>query len=75
MLPDDQSLTATFEPLLLNGVETVEGRAFSVSRDANGSLVKTGQDFKAIPYFAWANRGKGEMTVWLANSENSVHPE
>lgn len=75
MLPDDQSLTATFEPLLLNGVETVEGRAFSVSRDTNGSLVKTGQDFKAIPYFAWANRGKGEMTVWLANSENSVHPE
>jgi uncharacterized protein len=75
MLPDDQSLTATFEPALLNGVETVKGRAFSVSRSADGSLVKTEQDFKAIPYFAWANRGEGEMTVWLPDSESSVHAE
>jgi hypothetical protein len=22
-------------------------------------------DFLAIPYFAWANRGTGEMAVWL----------
>jgi DUF1680 family protein len=21
--------------------------------------------FRAIPYFAWANRGQGEMAVWL----------
>jgi uncharacterized protein len=75
MLPDDQALTATFEPALLNGVETVEGRAFSVSHGADGSLVKTEQDFKAIPYFAWANRGKGEMTVWLPDSENGVQLE
>jgi DUF1680 family protein len=75
LLPDDQSLTASFEPSLLNGVETVKGRAFSVSRSADGSLAKTEQDFKAIPYFAWANRGKGEMSVWLADSENSVHAE
>jgi DUF1680 family protein len=24
------------------------------------------QDFVAIPYYARAHRGKGEMTVWLA---------
>ena len=23
------------------------------------------QEFTAIPYYAWANRGSGEMTVWL----------
>ena len=23
------------------------------------------QDFTAIPYYAWANRGPGEMTVWI----------
>ncbi len=75
MLPDQQPLTATFEPSLLNGVETVAGRAFSVSRSADGSLVKTEQDFKAVPYFAWANRGKGEMAVWLADSAEGVQAE
>ena len=26
--------------------------------------------FTAIPYHAWANRGKGEMVVWLARTPN-----
>jgi DUF1680 family protein len=34
--------------------------------------VKSEQDFKAIPYFAWANRRQGEMTVWLANSDHGI---
>jgi hypothetical protein len=72
LLPDDQPLTAAFEPALLNGVETITGKAFSVTKDADGRLVKTEQDFKAIPYFVWANRGRGEMAVWLANSKTSV---
>jgi DUF1680 family protein len=72
LLPDTESLAANYEPSLLNGVETLKGRAFSVVQQPDGSLVKTEQDFKAIPYFAWANRGKGEMTVWLANSDHSV---
>ena len=44
-------LTATFEPDLLNGVETIRG-----------------PNFKAIPCYAWANRGPGEMAVWLKTS-------
>jgi uncharacterized protein len=68
LLPDDQPLTAEFEPALLNGVETISGKSFAVSKDADGQIVKTGQDFKAVPYFAWANRGKGEMAVWLADA-------
>lgn len=71
ILPDSQSLTATFEPKLLNGVETIAGKALAVSTQADGSRVRTEQAFKAIPYFAWANRGKGEMTVWLARSKAS----
>jgi len=72
LLPDDQPLTAQFEPHLLNGVETITGKAFNVTNDADGKIVKTEQEFKAIPYFAWANRGKGEMEVWLADSENGA---
>ncbi len=71
LLPDSQPLSASYEPSLLNGVD-ISGRAFNVSKDANGSLTRTEQDFKAIPYYAWANRGKGEMAVWIADSESSV---
>ena len=72
ILPDNQSLTATFEPSLLNGVETIEGRAFSATKNADGSIAQKQQDFKAIPYYAWANRGKGEMSVWITDSDSSV---
>jgi hypothetical protein len=30
-----------------------------------GVEVITGKDLVAIPYFAWNNRGKGEMAVWI----------
>jgi DUF1680 family protein len=72
LLPDDQPLTAEFEPELLNGVEVIKGKALSVTTDETGALVKVAQDFKTIPYFAWANRGRGQMAVWLADSEKSV---
>jgi hypothetical protein len=31
----------------------------------NGVTVVTGRGFTAIPYYAWAHRGKGQMAVWL----------
>lgn len=31
----------------------------------NGVTVITGNQFMAIPYYAWAHRGTGEMAVWL----------
>jgi len=43
-----------------------------VSTNASGVTLKTEQPFKAIPYYAWANRGKGEMAVWFKDSETSV---
>ena len=33
------------------------------------------QDFTAIPYYAWANRGAGEMLVWIPNRETSARPQ
>jgi hypothetical protein len=32
----------------------------------NGQSISTvNKTFTAIPYYAWANRGKGEMIVWF----------
>jgi DUF1680 family protein len=72
LLTDSQPLTADFEPDVLNGVVAIKGNAYTVTADDAGARVKTEQDFKAIPYYAWANRGRGQMAVWLANHEESV---
>jgi uncharacterized protein len=72
LLTDDQPLTAEFEPALLNGIVVLKGKAVSLITDDNGQVVKTAQDFKAIPYYAWAHRGAAEMAVWIANTEKSV---
>ena len=61
ILPDNQPLTAQFDPQLLNGVEIIRGRALNADN--------LEQDFTAIPYFAWANRGPGQMTVWLHRAD------
>jgi hypothetical protein len=60
---------------LLNGVEVLKGDAWSVKyTDAHQSLAKEKTQFSAIPYFAWANRGRGEMAVWLASTEKAARP-
>ena len=74
LLPDDQPLTTRFDPALLNGVQVIEGKGFNVATNEFKNSFKRLQDFKAIPYFAWANRGPGEMIVWIATSENALRP-
>jgi DUF1680 family protein len=73
-LPDSHALTTEFRPDLLNGVQVIRGQAISASKDASGGTVERPQPFMAIPYYAWANRGKGEMTVWLPRDVASVTP-
>ncbi len=72
MLPDDARLTAEFKPDLLKGVVVIRGKGFAAAYDAAGKLMKQERDLTAIPYYSWANRGRGEMVVWLPNSEASV---
>ena len=74
VLPDDAKLTAEFKPDLLNGVEIVKARATSLAFDEQGKVTKKDQDFVAIPYYAWANRGAGEMIVWIPKDESSARP-
>lgn len=74
MLPDTQPLTATFEPAMLNGVEVVKGRAVALCYDAAGKIDRKDEQFTAIPYYSWANRGRGEMAVWIPDSEASARP-
>jgi len=74
VLPDSAQLTAEFQPEMLKGVTVVKSKAVALSLDAQGGLLKKDQDFVAIPYFSWANRGRGEMLVWLPTSDASARP-
>jgi len=56
-LSDHQSLTVDFEPDILNGIMSI--------RSKNDALTDDIPAFFAIPYYAWAHRGAGEMQVWV----------
>jgi hypothetical protein len=73
VLPDDAVLRAEYRQDLLNGVEVITGKALGV-KCSGDSLLKKEQDFVAIPYYAWAHRGRGEMAVWLANDPTRAKP-
>jgi DUF1680 family protein len=74
MLPDGAKLTAEFKPALLNGVTVIRSRAVALAYDAQGKITRTEQEFTAIPYYAWANRGRGQMLVWFPENEAGAKP-
>lgn len=61
-VPENAVFTPQFEENLLNGVTVLKGQALRRDSSTNNTskVVLT-----AIPYYSWANRGKGEMQVWL----------
>jgi len=75
-LPDEQPITSRFDPALLNGVQVIEGKGFGVATNEYHHLVKNLHEFTAIPYYAWANRGPGDMTVWIPKTASAlIEPE
>jgi len=56
LLPDE--FKAEYRENLLNGVVTISGTA---SLRIKEEVI----DITAIPYYAWCNRGQGQMKVWL----------
>ncbi len=79
VLPSDLSdiadtFEAYFDPNLLGGVATLRGNALAYTTSLTDDELYTFSPFSeslkplritAIPYFAWANRGSSEMTVWI----------
>ena len=73
-LSADAAFAARYEPDTLGGVVTVEADGWELAFDAwDDDALYSGEkspSFRArrlrfIPYYAWANRGPAEMTVWV----------
>ncbi len=75
VLPDKAAVTAQSRPELLGGVTVLNGTAFSLRRLSRDRIAQEQVRFTAIPYYAWAHRGKGEMAVWLARTESAARPQ
>jgi DUF1680 family protein len=66
VLPAGINFSSEFKPDMLNGITVLKTDATAVITDEKENKVNSvKQPFIAIPYYAWANRGKGEMTVWF----------
>jgi DUF1680 family protein/alpha-L-arabinofuranosidase len=75
VLADNAKLTTEHQKDMLNGITVIKSKALALSFDKEGKkALKKEQDFVAIPYYAWAHRGPGEMTVWLARDESAAKP-
>lgn len=71
-----QPINAVYNPALLNGVMTLQMKGSSTKRQLDTDvLLKSEQDVTAIPYYSWANRGAGEMEVWIPFEESAAKPK
>jgi hypothetical protein len=75
LLSAEVNLTTEFRADLLGGVQVVKGSAVALAYDEKGEVNRREQGFLAIPYYAWANRGPGEMTVWIPSRQTSARPQ
>jgi len=72
-LPSDAVINPVKHAGLLCGITTLESTAVTTNwdqlaplyADASNERAQKSIPFKAIPYFAWANREAGPMTVWI----------
>lgn len=66
LINDDAELKSEFRKDMLNGIVVITGNIHYIKHTKDKkNIIKNKQDFLAIPYYAWAHRGDGEMTVWM----------
>lgn len=74
IIPATTGFKPEFNAGLLNGVTVLKGDVKQVNIDAAGENVNTvNKQLTAIPYYAWANRGKGEMMVWFPSQVKNIN--
>jgi DUF1680 family protein len=66
VVPDNAAFKAEFKPDMLNGIVAISFNAPVVAVSENGLSVKPIiKNVVAIPFFSWANRGVGQMQIWM----------
>ncbi len=72
-IPDTVQFSSNFENNTLGGIMKLEANAPTIKVSEDGLSVKTeNKKIVAIPYFSWANRGEGQMQIWIPRKISSV---
>jgi DUF1680 family protein len=73
IVPSHTSFTTKYQPQMLNGVTVLQADLPVISITADGQNISTKKSkITAIPYYAWANRGRGEMVIWLPEQVRDI---
>ena len=78
---DHSKIQAEWIPELLSGVMIIRGEAIAIDSDWSDTALYRASEASAarcptirltsVPYYAWANRDPGPMTVWIRSSSAS----
>jgi uncharacterized protein len=70
------AVQTVYKPDMLNGIVMLTTNGNSTRRQINSAvLLRSEQPVYAIPYYSWANRGPGEMEVWIPYEESAARPK
>lgn len=76
IVEDSEMFETEDKPDLLGGITIIKGRGNTIDTDSwsdilyrpAGPVSHRTVNLLAVPYYAWNNRGKGNMTVWIHRS-------
>lgn len=75
MINEDAYFTPEFDSTILNGVYVLRSTGYQTKRNLKGGTDRLAEEpLIMIPYFAWNNRGPGQMMVWLPVTEGATRP-
>lgn len=75
VLDGSKPVSTRYESNLLGGVQTLSAVGVALQEPHGNAPNRKPVWLKAIPYFAWANRGADNMLVWLPVQEGIVKPK
>ncbi len=75
LVSNETLMESQFEPNLLEGIQTIKFQGNLVKSNTSKEEFELEKiNLKAIPYYAWANRGKDNMLVWLPTDISATKP-
>jgi DUF1680 family protein len=76
VIDKNAKVTTAFNKDKLNEIQEISVEGTGTKRQVNSDdLIQVKQMVTAIPYYAWANRGSSDMTVWIPYQASSARPQ
>ena len=73
LLPSSSTFISDYKNDMLNGISVLKTTApvILINKEETG-IATVNKTITFIPYYAWANRGEGEMSIWFPSKIKDV---